>query len=248
MQNNLSVVILTHNDELRIVDCLESVQFADEIIIIDDESSDRTVELALQYTSKVFKRSLGKNFSDQRNFALNHAHGPWVLFVDSDERVTEELKKEIKESIKKNLYSGYLLKRADYMWGKRLLHGEAGNVKLLRLARKGYGRWRGRVHEAWRIKGNTLELQNPLIHTPHQSVAEFIREVDEYSSLRSNELHERGVKVSIWHVLLYPVAKFILNYGIKGGYKDGVAGFVFAMIMSFHSFLVRGKLFQKTNE
>lgn len=248
MGNKISVVVLAHNDELHIVDCLECLGFADELIVIDDNSNDRTVELAKQFTPHVISRSLNGNFSNQRNFALNIVHNSWVLFIDSDEYVNEKLKKEIIEVITNAEYSGYYLKRVDFMWGRKILHGEVGEVRLLRLARKEVGKWHGKVHEMWRVRGKTRQLNNFLLHAPHPTVTEFVDEINLYSSLRASELNDNGYSTSFIEIVLYPVAKFVKNYLLKKGYKDGMPGFLYAMMMSFHSFLARAKLYDSQNK
>lgn len=247
MENSLSIIVLTRNEENSIVDCLESASFADELIVIDDLSTDRTIDIAKRFTKNVFSHSLNGNFAQQRNFALGKAHGKWVLFLDCDERITPLLKQEILKVIKNNNNAFYSIKRVDYMWGKKILHGEGGAIKLVRLARKNSGKWHGKVHEVWRTQGRRVELENALIHLPHASVGEFIDDVDYYSSLRATELQEEHVKSSFLSVLCYPIAKFVLNYSLKKGYKDGTQGFLYALIMSFHSFLVRAKLYQLTH-
>jgi glycosyltransferase involved in cell wall biosynthesis len=239
----ISVVVLTHNDEDKIVDCLETLAFADELIVIDDKSVDRTIDLCAQFTETIFVREMHGNFSNQRNYALNLVHNNWILFIDSDERVNKNLKNEILKAVKDKNTQGYFLKRVDFMWGRKILHGEGGSVKLLRLAKKGSGKWHGKVHEEWKIEGVVKDLKEPLIHIPHKSVREFINEVDEYSTLRALELKESGKKVNFLSIILYPVAKFLQNYFLRKGYKDKVPGFLYAMIMSFHSFLVRAKLY-----
>ena len=240
---NLSIIVLTHNDEEHLVDCLELLNFGDELIVIDDESTDRTLDIARNYTKKVYVRPLNNNFSNQRNFALNNAHGNWVLFIDSDEFVSEKLKDEILLRIEGREASGFYLKRIDFMWGKKIIHGEVGEVRLIRLAKRDSGKWHGKVHEEWKVGGVTNTLMNPLIHAPHQSVKEFIKEVDLYSTLRAVELEEANSSSNFFLIFMYPFGKFLKNYFLKKGYKDGVAGFIYAMIMSFHSFLVRGKLY-----
>ncbi len=243
MESSLTVVVLTHNDETNVVDCLESLSFADELIIVDDNSTDRTRELAKTYTSNIFERELRGNFADQRNFALNHSHSDWILFVDSDEVVSEKMREEIKLAIRRKGISGYYIKRFDYVWGKRIRYGEVGTVRLLRLAKQNSGKWHGKVHEEWRVKGKTLELNAPLVHIPHQSVKEFLEEIDNYSSLRAKALYEEGVKASAFSIFFYPVVKYFVNYYLKKGYRDGIPGFIYACMMSMHSFMVRSKLY-----
>ncbi len=245
MNKKITAVVLTHNDELRIVDCLEKLSFADELIIVDDNSTDRTIELCKNFTSKIYVRDLNNNFASQRNYALNFASGQWVLFIDSDEIVSITLRDEILEKINESENAGYYIKRIDRMWGIELKHGEVGQVRLLRLAKKGSGKWHGKVHETWKVIGKTEDLSSPLIHVPHQSVYEFLKEIDDYSTLRADELYENSKSVKPISIIAFPIGKFVKNYILNKGYKDGTPGFIYAMMMSFHSFLVRAKLFLK---
>jgi len=144
--------------------------------------------------------------------------------------------------ISKNAFDGFYLKRVDFVWGRQIKHGEVGNIKLMRLAKKGKGKWHGKVHEVWDVRGKIGEMEFPLIHTPHQSVREFIDDIDNYSSLRSSDA-KKVSKKNKWEIFFYPVGKFFYNYIFKKGYKDGVAGLIYAVLMSFHSFLVRAKLY-----
>lgn len=117
-------------------------------------------------------------------------------------------------------------------------------MKLLRLARKGAGKWVQPVHEQWNIQGKIGELSNPLLHYPHQNVAQFLSEINRYSSLYARHLHSRGVNEPGWHIGGKPAAKFLYNYIWLMGFRDGTAGMIVALMMSFHSFLVRAKLWQ----
>lgn len=239
----ISAVVLTKNEEKNIVDCLESLNWCSEIIVIDDYSTDRTAELCQQMGAKVYKRKLSNNFSEQRDFGLLNVSNEWALFVDADERVSKNLADEIQNNIKKTARNGFIIRRYDVMWGKKLEHGETGDIWFLRLGKINTGRWQGNVHEEWKIN-NYGKLKNSLIHYPHQTVEQFLKEINYYTDLRAKELLEKKVNVSVIHIVLFPKAKFILNYFLKLGFLDGLEGLVFAIIMSFHSFLTRAKLWQ----
>ena len=242
----ISVVILTKNEEENIARCLESVRWCNEIIIVDDNSTDRTIEIAKKYKTAIYSRTLNNDFSSQRNFGLSKCKNEWMLFLDSDEVISDPLVYEMQNAISlkdQNLrnFNGFYLRRSDFMWGKRLEHGET-NIKLLRLGRKGTGIWKGMAHERWNIEGLVGNLINPILHYPHRNLEEFLREINFYTDIRAKELKDKNVKVFFWSILLYPIGKFLVNYFIRGGFLDGIHGLVIAITMSFHSFLVRGKL------
>lgn len=240
----ITAVVLTHNEEKNIMDCLESIKWCDQIIVIDDDSKDLTRELAEKEKVEVVRESLDGNFSKQRNIGLERAKNDWVLHVDADERITDSLRYEIQSVISDpmNPYSGFTIKRRDIMWGKELRHGEAGGFFLLRLAKRDAGKWEGLVHERWKIKGKIGKLKNSLQHFPHPTIAQFLTEVNLYTDIRSRELYEKGIRANFLSIFLYTKAKFFQNYIIKRGFLDGIPGIISAVMMSFHSFLVRGKL------
>jgi glycosyltransferase involved in cell wall biosynthesis len=243
---SISAVILTKNEEENIKECIKNLAWCDEIIIVDDYSTDKTIELTKKGIAKIYRRKLNGDFASQRNFGLRKAQGNWVLFIDADERVSPALAEEIRRSINKNREDevvGFYLKRKDVLWGKMLHFGEQGDVRLLRLAKKNSGWWRRRVHEVWEIQGKTAKLKNPLLHYPHQSLAEFIQDVDFYSTLHAQANKDEGKSSNFLKVLLYPLLKFIQNWLFKFGFLDGTAGFVAASMMSFHSFLAWSKLY-----
>jgi len=247
----LSVVILTKNEEGNIKDCLESVKFADEVLVINDNSTDKTTRVARKLGAKVYKRALNNDFSAQRNFGLAKAKGKWALFLDADERVSKDLAREIVQVINDPTlsYVGLYLKRQDFLWGKRLSHGEIGAVKLLRLARRASGKWRRRVHEVWDVAGKTYTLKNPLLHYPHPSLNEFLADINRMSSLHAQANHEEGKGSSLAKIIIWPSGKFMYNFVIKVGFLDGLPGLVVSLVMSFSSFLAWGKLWllQKTS-
>lgn len=246
----LSAVVLTKNEEKNIEQCLSSLAFCNEIIVIDDYSNDATVTIAKKSGAVVYKHKLESNFASQRNFGLSKANGKWVLFVDSDERVTRELATEIVQMVNDPIlaYDGFYIKRLDTMWGKELRHGEAGNMTLLRLGKKEVGSWKRSVHEVWEIKGQTYTLKHPLLHIPHQTLREFIIDVERMSSLHAMANKEEGKKSNLFKILLWPPFKFVYNYILKGGFLDGIQGFMVSSIMSFHSFLAWSKLWLLQNQ
>lgn len=247
MMRNISAIILTKNEEKNIKNCLENLKWCDEVLIIDDNSTDRTIEIVKKYKTIVYSRPLNNDFSSQRNFGISKAKSDWVLFVDSDEVISDGLVYEISNAIQRkdrhlNDFDGFYIKRAYVMWGRKLRYGEVGDEWRLRLAKKTAGRWEGKVHERWKVKGLVGRLNNPIFHFPHQTLDEFLKEINFYTDIRAQELKSKKVKVFFWSIILYPLSKFIINYIFKRGFLDGVHGLVFAIIMSLHSFLVRGKL------
>ena len=241
----ISAVVLSKNEERNIKDCLQSIKdLASEIIIIDDYSTDKTLKIAKDFGAKVFLRHLNDDFSGQRNFGLEKAKNKWVMFLDADERVTDELAQEITTTISKNEdVNGYFFKRNDFFSGRFLKHGETANVRLLRLAKKDSGSWQRKVHEIWNVKGQTKEFKNPLLHYPHSTITVFLKEINFYSSLHAESLKKEGMKPSLLRLIFNPLVKFISNYFLKKGFLDGTPGLITALMMSFHSFLARGKLF-----
>ncbi len=250
----ISAVVLTHNDQLTSERALNSLAWCDEIIVIDDQSTDQTVAIAKKFGAHIYERALSDDFASQRNFGLEKTNHDWVLFVDSDEMVSKELSEEIQRVISviparepgsarnDNDFVGYFFKRADSLWGRVLKHGETNRVRLLRLAQKDAGKWVRPVHEVWDVKGLVGELREPLLHFPHPNVAQFIEEINFYSTINAHYLFNQKIRAHGWHIIAYPLAKFFLNYVWYLGFLDGTAGAVVAFMMSFHSFLTRAKL------
>lgn len=266
MKTPLTAIILTKNEAQTIERCLKSLDFVAETIIIDDNSSDETTALAKKHGATVLSRNLNEDFAAQRNFGLEKASHDWVLFVDADEEVTSELKEAITIAVREGRqprltwsslpdkidrsfvnFSAYKIKRRDYFWRTELKYGETQKVHnhgLIRCMKKGSGHWKGKVHEQFITTQPVGTLSGFLNHYPHQTLKEFIREINTYSTLRAKELLHAHRKTNAFQVIVYPFSKFILTYFIYLGFLDGPAGFAYAFFMSFHSFLVRAKLYQ----
>lgn len=251
MSSLITAIILAKNEEKHIIKCVKSLNFCDEVLIIDDNSTDNTIKSVVKLNNakvRLIPYSLQDDFSKARNFGLSQAKGEWVLFVDADEIISDALSFEISNAINQlsdeSLLrpSGFNIVRKDFMWGKMLNYGESGGMRFLRLAKKDAGEWHGKVHEEWKIKGKVGVLKNYLLHYPHQSVAEFLTEINYYTDIRAQELYLKKIKVRWWSIVVFPAGKLINNLILKRGFLDGERGLIVSLIMSFHSFLVRGKL------
>lgn len=247
--SSISATVLTKDEEDNIVRCLSSLAFCDEVLLID-HSSDETLKLAKNVAGKKLRviKNSSDHFADLRNLGLKEAAHDWVLFIDADEEVSPELAQEIIEKIQASNIKGYVITRQDYFLGKWLNYGETSQVKLLKLGRKNAGIWKRRVHEVWDVGKEVHILKNPLYHFPHPSVAEFIQRINRWTDMDAQEFFEQGKRVSWWQIVAYPKAKFILNYILRQGFRDGMPGLIMALMMSFHSFLTRAKLYQLSRE
>lgn len=183
------------------------------------------------------------DFASARNAELKKTKTDWVLFVDSDEKITPELKSEIIEAIKNSEYSAYYIPRLDTFLGRELHHGETGHAKFVRLARSNFGKWQRPVHEIWVGKGKIGILKNPLLHYPHPTIASFLEKINKYSSIEAEYRFKESKKSSLFKIWFYPLAKFKYNYLFKLGFLDGVPGAIMAIMMSFHSYLTWTKLY-----
>ncbi len=245
----LTAVVLTKNEERNIEDCLKAVSFCDDILVVDTGSTDKTIDVARKNGATVISYDFKQDFAAIRNFALEKAITDWILFIDADERVSPALQKEITAALTSDSnIQAYSLRRRDWFWGTELKWGETHAARtqgIIRLIKKGSGRFEGTVHEEFREirgSGEIGRLKNYLEHYPHPSITDFLNSINMYSTIRAQELRKKGVSVSSFDIFAYPFGKFIYTYFLKLGFLDGPAGFVYSFMMAFHSFLVRGKL------
>ena len=240
----ISAVILAKNEEAKILRAIQSVAFCDEVIVIDDESTDNTKNVAQQAGALVINHPLGGNFAQQREWATLQTKNEWVLFLDADEEVSSELKDEI-INLPTTSPVAYAIPRRDFFWNTELKYGETRKARtsgIVRLIKKDSGVWKGEVHEEFISKQNPGKLKGFINHNSHSSISSFVSAVNRYSSLRAQECVRAGSKPSLFEIIFFPFGKFIYSYFILGGFLDGPAGFAYSFAMSFHSFLVRAKL------
>jgi len=243
----VSVAIIAKNEEKNIRDALESVKDFEEIVVVDSFSEDKTVEICKKYTQKIFQREW-KGFADQKQFAIDKTQLQWVLILDADERVSESLKREIAEKIKKSQVNGYYIPRKNFFLGKWIRYSGWWPDYTLRLFRKDRGRMEKRqVHEKVVVEGKVDYLNEPMIHYTYESIEEFIKKMQKYSFLSAIEILKKNQ--SKYKVLLKmifsPAFTFFKMYILRRGFLEGLRGFILAVLYSFYSFLKYAKVWEK---
>lgn len=239
----VTIAIITRSEKIN-QSVSNSVNFADEVIIIVDSLVKKAKKVGKIVT---LYRPLENNFALQRNFALKNAKNDWVLFIDADEYVGTELAREIQELDPKTNYSGFLLKRTDICFHQSLLHGETGNIRLLRLGKRTAGKFERPVHETWKINGEVGELHSPLYHIKDNFIGEFIDRMSHYCPIDAEALRKENKPFSFFRLFFNPKAKFIQNYFGKLGFLDGTIGLFLAYLMSVQSLTVRVIQWTKRN-
>ncbi|CUT04494.1 glycosyltransferase family 2 protein [Candidatus Chrysopegis kryptomonas] len=246
-RKTLSVAIIAGNEEKNIGDCLESVKWADEIIVVDSESKDKTVEIARRYTDKVFIRKW-EGYAPQKQFAIEQASCDWILSLDADERVSPELREEIEKILENETeYDGFYIPRRNFFLGKWIKScGWYPNYQL-RLFKRGKARVTQRkVHEGFVVDGKVGYLKGDIIHFTHPTLKETLAKINEYSSLSAEEKAHRK-KVKSYDLILHPLAAFLSHYIIKRGFKDGVYGLMVSLIHAMTNMQTYMKIWEIQN-
>lgn len=248
--NRLSIVVATYNEEENIGRCLESVKsIADEIIVIDALSGDKTVSIAKKFTSNIFSIKNQPMFHANKQYGLNKATGQWILQLDADEVISNSLKHEIIKTLKqnKNPVSGYYIPRKNYFLGHLMKKGGLYPDFVIRFFKRGKGYFPQKsVHEQIIISGEVGYLDNPILHYPYNSVTEYLIKADRYTSLTSQEIKDHDIPITVGNTIKYclliPFSTFISIYFRHLGLMDGFYGFVWAFLSSTHYFFAYSKL------
>jgi glycosyltransferase involved in cell wall biosynthesis len=242
--NGLSVCIICGNEARNIRRCLDSVTWADEIVVVNSLSSDDTVEIVRQYTDALFQRAW-TGYADQKNLGLSKAYGDWVLSLDADEAVTPELKQEILTEIAKSYAKdGYRIPRRSFYQGRWINHSGFYPDRQLRLFRRKNARWvGGRVHERVEIEGDIGVLKNDILHYPYKGVISGqLQTVDNFSGLMAADLREKGKRFHLILLIFRPLFKFLEVYVLKRGFLDGLPGLIIAVTSAYALFVRYVKL------
>ncbi len=227
----LSAIIITKNEEDNISDCLASVAWADEIIIVDSGSTDNTVELCRQYTDKILITKDWPGFGPQKNRALDRATGEWVLSIDADERVTNSLEAEIKQAIIDGKASAFRIPRQSSYCGRWIKHSGWYPDYVLRLFRRDYARFSNDiVHEKVLVsQGEIGTLKTPLKHYSFNSLEEVLEKTNSYSSANALKYYEQGKKSGLSKAIFHGFWAFFRTYILRAGFLDGREGFMLAV-------------------
>jgi glycosyltransferase involved in cell wall biosynthesis len=242
----VSAVIIVYNEEKNLRECLETVQWADEIVVVDSHSQDRTVEIAREFTKKIFQKEY-KGHIDKKRFAVSKATHDWVFSIDADERVTPQLKKELREVLAQGGGEavGYDMPRMTRHLGRWILHGEWYPDLVTRLFRRSRMRYEGtEPHDRVILEGKRGHLSGMLLHYNYRDFAHQIQTVQSYSDVAAQALFAEGRRAGFRNLMLRPPFKFFKCYILKRGFLDGWPGFIIAATSAFYVLAKYVKLYE----
>jgi glycosyltransferase involved in cell wall biosynthesis len=238
-------VIVTKDEEKNIQDALESVKEFSEIVVIDSFSSDRTVDICKQYTEKVYQEEW-KGYAHQKQKGIDKASLPWVLILDADERITQELKTEIVTALEDKNCSGFYIPRKNFFLSRWIRHGGWWPDYTLRVFRKDRAYIEKReVHEKVVIHGSTRYLKNPMEHYTARTLSDFLVKLEHYSSLSAKEIYGKGIRPGILSLTVRPFFTFLKMFFLRMGFLDGKSGLILSLLYSYYTFLKYAKAWER---
>lgn len=244
-KNFLSAIILAKNEELMIADAIDSVRFCDEIIVVDNGSTDRTRDIARNADAQVYARNT-PSFAELRNYGKTKAKGNWLLYLDADERVTPALQESIKDMFleKHNDTVAYIIHRRNFYFGA---HEWPAIERMLRLFKKSnLQEWRGELHETPVVEGKTKTLSGYIDHYTHQNLYEMVEKTNQWSEIEAAlRLQAHHPQMAWWRFFRVMGTAFWDSYIHQKGYKAGTAGLVESMYQAFSIFITYAKLWEK---
>ena len=246
---NVSVVVITKNEEHNLHECLQSVRWADEIVVVDAESTDRTVEVARKYTDKVVVRPW-PGFGPQKNFGMDQASSDWILILDADERVTLELQQEIQQVVKQwssHDPVAYRVPRRNFYYGRWIRHGGVYPDYQIRFIRKGAARYNDMpVHENLIVEGGVGVLRGHLDHYTERRIADHFEKFELYTTLAAQQKLKSRHSVHWYDLLGRPLVILLKTYVIKQGFRDGIHGLILSVFAGMYTFVKYAKLWELT--
>jgi glycosyltransferase involved in cell wall biosynthesis len=244
----LSVTVITKNEASDIAGALASVAWADEIVVVDSESTDATVAIARQYTDRVVVRAW-PGYPSQKNYAASIASHDWILSLDADERVTPALAQEIRSVLShesgEQRPPAFRVPRVTWYLGDWIRTTDWYPDYQTRLYDRRVAEWTGRyVHEALTVRGSTGQLRREFLHYAYRDISDHLETIDRYTALAAREMREAGRRAGFLDVAVHPTLAFLRNYIAKGGIRDGIRGFIISALNSYYVFLKFAKLWE----
>jgi glycosyltransferase involved in cell wall biosynthesis len=241
----ISATLITNNEEANVEEALQSLAWADEIVVVDSGSTDATVEICRRYTDRIFKRAW-TGFVDQKNHAVERASHDWIISLDADERVGPELAREIEQLRRAGFrHAGYRIPRIAFFMGRWIRHGDWYPDHQLRLFDRRRGRWQGgRVHESVQVEGRPGNLRGEIQHYTYRGFSDYLRRLETYSTLAAQDYRQRGKKASLPKLVGNPCLTFLKAYLLKRGFLDGAPGLMVAVMGAVSVFFKYAKLYE----
>lgn len=241
--SNLTAVIITRNEEKKLPGCLASLDFIEQILVVDDRSEDATIQIAEKAGAKVLTRQLD-NFAAQRNFAISKVKTEWTLMIDADERVPADMRREIIAAVARGEYDGYRFPRKNIIFGQWLAHAGWYPDYQLHLFKTKKARYVGEVHEQVEVKGKIGRLENALEHLNYDTVGQYLKKLDHYTTLSAGGLFASGTKFTTGDFIRRPAGEFLRRYFAEKGYAAGRHGLVLCLLQAFSELVVWLKLWE----
>jgi glycosyltransferase involved in cell wall biosynthesis len=233
----ISAIVITYNEEKNIRRCLSSIDWVDEIVVVDSGSKDNTKRIASEFTERIFDIKW-EGFGKAKDFAKKKASHQWILSVDADEVITQNLKDEIQKITKsEDSLDGYYIPRRSNFLGKWIKHGGWYPDYVLRLFKRDKAEFsHSMVHEKVEVTGKTGYLRNDLLHYTDPNFDHYLEKLNRYTSLGAEELFRKGRSAKLFDVIFRPWAVFFKMFFVKKGFLDGLSGFILAVSSAFHVF------------
>ncbi len=244
----LSAAIITKNEEKKIGDCLDSLSFADEIVVVDCGSTDRTAEIAENKGAKVVFHDWEGHIG-QKNFAISQTTGEWILSLDADERVSAKLRDEILRSIADPKADGYAIARLVFYINRWIYHCGWYPARKVRLFKRGYGKWNGEnPHDRIELTGRCANLDGDIYHLSFDSISDHLKTINSFTEIAARERTARNQKAGFLSIVLRPSATFVKMYFLKLGFLDGIPGLILSVLSSYHVFCKYLKISQMSRQ
>jgi glycosyltransferase involved in cell wall biosynthesis len=246
-KTKLSVYMITYNNARTVGRALESVKWADEIIVVDSFSTDKTAEICQKYTDKIFQRRW-PGHRDQYQYAADLTAHPWIMFVDADEEVSPELAEEVRRELGGGAeeVDGFFVYRRTFYLGRWIRYGGWYPDGEIRLYRRDKGRWEGGLHARVVVDGRVQPLKNLCHHYTYRDISDQIQTIDKYSRIAAEDMAQKGEKFSFFKLLCHPPFRFIKEYFFKSGFRDGLPGLVIIISTRYYVFIKYAKLWELT--